>query len=516
MAGDDMQNGTHGTSRTNGVHGTRDDSATTGDVARLLTRDRAPAPSVRRRRLGVAIVGLGGAVATTAVAGIALLKAGAADTTGLPLAALPADCTAQLAPYADLVFGGWDLAPADLAAAAATHRVLDRDQLAAAGAALAAVRPWPAVGSARYCRNIDGGAFTHRIAAPNARAAVDVVRGHLRAFRAEHALDGVVMLNLASTEARPDVTSPTFATPEGFEAAVDRDDEALNPAVLYAYAALLEGVPYGNFTPSVAVDVPALAELARRLGVPVAGKDGKTGQTFVKTVIAPALRERALHVEGWYSHNILGNRDGMALRDRDSLSSKLGTKASVLDGILGYPVEDHVVTIEYYRPRGDNKEAWDTIDLVGFLGAPMQLKLNFLCKDSILAAPLAVEIARTLDLAGQRGEGGVQEQLGVFFKQPGTRVPGAQPEHAFPEQQRRLLAWLGGDGAPDAVATTLPNVVPNAQPNVLPNALPDPVPAARREVEMPLPTGVEPGAPALVAAGRGGVNGTSAAPAPAA
>jgi myo-inositol-1-phosphate synthase len=411
-------------------------------------REAAGAWSRSPGRLGVAVVGLGGAVATTAVAGVALLRAGLADATGLPLAGLPAGLAAQLAAYEDLVFGGWDLSPNDLAAAAAAHRVLERDQLEAVRPALAAITPWPAVGSARYCRNIDGEGFGHRVAAPSARAAVERVREDLRAFRARHALDGVVMLNLASTEARPDLSAPAFATPEGFEAAVDADDPALNPAVLYAYAALLEGVPYGNFTPSVAVDVPALAELARRLGVPVAGKDGKTGQTFVKTVVAPALRERALHVEGWYSHNILGNRDGLALRDRDALSSKLGTKGSVLDGILGYPVEDHVVTIEYYRPRGDNKEAWDTIDLRGFLGQPMQLKLNFLCRDSILAAPLAIEIARTLDLARRRGEGGVQEQLGAFFKQPATRVPGAQPEHGFPEQQRRLLAWLAaGAGA---------------------------------------------------------------------
>ena len=411
-AGDDMHNGTNGTHATVG-------------------------------RLGVAVVGLGGAVATTAVAGILLLKAGAASTTGLPLAGLPGELATQLARYEDLVFGGWDLSGADLAAAAATHRVLDRDQLAAVQDALAALRPWPAVGSATYCRNIDGEGFGHRVNAPSARAAVEAIRADLRRFRAEQRLDGIVMINLASTEARPDVTAPAFATAAGFEAALDGDHDALNPAVLYAYAAIAEGVPYGNFTPSVAVDVPALMELAEARGVPVAGKDGKTGQTFVKTVIAPALRDRALHVEGWYSHNILGNRDGLALRDKDSLSSKLGTKGSVLDGILGYPVEDHVVTIEYYRPRGDNKEAWDTIDLEGFLGQRMQLKLNFLCKDSILAAPLVVEIARTLDLARRRGQGGVQEQLGVFFKQPGTRTLGAVPEHAFPEQQRRLVAWIG-------------------------------------------------------------------------
>ncbi len=471
-----MQNGMHGANGASGSNGARGDGArgaTTGaaDAARPLPvaveGGAAGGGGGKRRRVGVAIVGLGGAVATTAVAGIALLRAGAADTTGLPLAGLPPALADDLVRYEDLVFGGWDLDPSDLARAAAAHRVLDRDQLAAAGDALAAVKPWPAVGSARWCRNIDGEGFRHRVAAPDARAAVDAIRADLRAFRARHALDQVVMVNLASTEARPDVAAPAFATPEGFEAAVDADDPQLNPAVLYAYAALLEGVPYGNFTPSVAVDVPALTELARRRGVPVAGKDGKTGQTFVKTVIAPALRERALHVEGWDSHNILGNRDGLALRDRDSLSSKLGTKGSVLDGILGYPVEDHVVTIEYYRPRGDNKEAWDTIDVRGFLGQPMQLKLNFLCKDSILAAPLAIEIARTLDLAKRRGEGGVQEQLGVFFKQPGTRAAGAQPEHAFPEQQRRLLAWLGGDAA-RAAAAVAPAVAPAIAPAVTP------------------------------------------------
>ena len=434
-----MQNGTYDTNGT-----TRNGSAA-GSAA-----DRAAADRTATRqpgRLGIAIVGLGGAVATTAVAGITLLKTGAAGTTGLPLAALPLELTAQLARYEELSFAGWDLDGSDLAAAAATHRVLDRDQLAAARDALAAIRPWPAVGSARFCRNIDGEAFGHRVAAPNARAAVEIIRADLRRFRDEQQLDGVVMINLASTEARPDVTTPAFATAAGFEAALDSDDDALNPAVLYAYAAIAEGVPYGNFTPSVAVDVPALMEFAEQRGVPVIGKDGKTGQTFVKTVIAPALRDRALHVEGWYSHNILGNRDGLALRDKDSLSSKLGTKGSVLDGILGYPVEDHVVTIEYYRPRGDNKEAWDTIDVEGFLGQKMQLKLNFLCKDSILAAPLVVEIARTLDLARRRGHGGVQEQLGVFFKQPGTTTLGAIPEHAFPEQQRRLVAWLADQPA---------------------------------------------------------------------
>ena len=226
-----------------------------------------------------------------------------------------------------------------------------------------------------------------------------------------------------------------------FERALDRNDAAISPAMMYAYAAIEEGVPYGNFTPSLAADIPALVQLAERKCVPVAGKDGKTGQTFIKTVLAPAFRSRSLYVEGWFSTNILGNRDGLALDNPDSLRSKLNTKGSVLDDILGYPVEDHIVDIRYYRPRGDNKEAWDNIDLVGFLGQKMQLKVNFLCRDSILAAPLVIEIARVLDLARQREQGGVQEQLGLFFKAPMTK-PGKREEHSFPVQERVFLDWL--------------------------------------------------------------------------
>jgi myo-inositol-1-phosphate synthase len=210
--------------------------------------------------------------------------------------------------------------------------------------------------------------------------------------------------------------------------------------MLYAYAAISEDVPYGNFTPSVSVDIPALIEFAEKQKVPIAGKDGKTGQTFIKTVLAPALKSRALKVDGWYSTNILGNRDGLALSDEDSLASKIKTKSSVLEDILGYNVEDHIVDIRYYRPRGDNKEAWDNIDISGFLGQQMQLKVNFLCKDSILAAPLAIEIARCLDLAHRRERSGIQEQLSVFFKLPMTRS--GKPEQAFHRQEQLLLDWL--------------------------------------------------------------------------
>ncbi len=213
--------------------------------------------------------------------------------------------------------------------------------------------------------------------------------------------------------------------------------------MLYAYAAVGEGVAYGNFTPSVAGDIPALVRFAEERGVPLAGKDGKTGQTFIKTVIAPGLKSRALKVDGWFSTNILGNRDGLALSHPDSLKSKITTKGSVLDDILGYKVEDHLVDIRYYRPRGDNKEAWDNIDIIGFLGQPMQLKINFLCKDSILAAPLVIEIARLLDYAQRCGEAGVQEQLSIFFKLPQVANEATmRPEHALHVQEQMLLEWL--------------------------------------------------------------------------
>jgi myo-inositol-1-phosphate synthase len=386
-------------------------------------------------KLGVAIVGLGGAVATTAVAGLELLRLGLTTEAGLPLGAREG-----LVGYDEIVFGGWDVSADDLAAAAEGHGVLGGAALAAAAPALERVVPWPAIGDRDFCRGVDG---AHRIAAPSKRDAVELIRADLRRFAED--VDRVVMVNLASTERPADLRSDALATLDGLEAALDADDPELGPAVLYAYAAIREGVPYANFTPSVAADAPALIELAEREQVPVAGKDGKTGQTLMKTVIAPGLRTRGLHVEGWFSTNILGNRDGQALDDPASLQSKLGTKGSVLDSILGYHVEDHVVRIEYYRPRGDAKEAWDTIDLVGFLGERMQIKVNFLCKDSILAAPLAIELARLLDRAAARGEGGVQEQLGAFFKAP-TTADGSIPEHALHRQEEALEAWL--DAAP--------------------------------------------------------------------
>ena len=393
----------------------------------------------KSRQIGVAIVGVGGAVSTTAIAGIALLRQKAIGTEGLPLATLDPALAAMLVSYEDLVFGGWDLNAASLAEAAAGHRVLTESQLTKSWDELAKIVPWPAVGNVRYCRNIEG---SHMIAAPDHRAAIEIIRGNLRDFQTSNHLDGVVVVNLASTERTVDPLNPGYQTLAAFEQALDKNSADIGPAMLYAYAAISEGLPFANFTPSVAVDIPALVRFAEAEDVPICGKDGKTGQTMLKTALAPALRTRALHVDGWYSANILGNRDGKALDDKDSLASKLATKGSCLDQIVGYKVEDHLVDIRYYRPRGDNKESWDNIDITGFLGQPMQIKVNFLCRDSVLAAPLAIELVRLLDCAKRYGFGGVQEQLGLFFKSPMMTDPTAVPEHALYVQEARLHAWL--------------------------------------------------------------------------
>lgn len=385
---------------------------------------------MQKRKLGIAIVGIGGAVGTTIAAGIELLRLGLADTTGLPLAG-----EQNLIDYTNIGIAGWDLSGDDLATAAATHDVLSPRQFEAVREFLQTIRPWPGLGDRRYLASIDG---ANKLPETGRRAAAERIRQDIRGFKDQ--CETVIVLNLASTERLPETNSDAYESPESFGAALDADSADISPAMIYAYAAIAERCPYANFTPSLAADIPALTEFAVRQGVPVAGKDGKTGQTFIKTVLAPALKSRALRIDGWYSTNLLGNRDGEALANEASLASKVKTKSSVLDDILGYDVADHIVDIRYYRPRGDNKEAWDNIDFRGFLGAPMQIKVNFLCKDSILAAPLAIEIARCLELAARRGESGVVEQLAAFFKLPMTR--GGRPEHAFHKQMEMLQQWL--------------------------------------------------------------------------
>lgn len=368
-------------------------------------------------------------------AGMELLRKGLIGHEGLPLAGLS---VAGLAEYSDIVFGGWDLFGVHLAKAAEEHDVLTHKQFVAAEDALRQLKPWRAIGNPRFLQNISG---ENSVSAMPLREQIAAIQADLREFK--RSCDSAVVINLGSTEKLADEGNETFNSLAGFDQALDQDNSHISPAMLYAYAAISEGVPYGNFTPSVAADIPALIEFADKMGVPLAGKDGKTGQTFIKTVLAPALKARALKVEGWYSTNILGNRDGLALSNEGSLASKVKTKSSVLDDILGYDVEDHIVDIRYYRPRGDNKEAWDNVDITGFLGQPMQIKVNFLCRDSILAAPLAIEIARCLDLAKQRGLSGPQEQLSVFFKLPMSRS--GKPEHAFHLQEKLLLDWLQAD-----------------------------------------------------------------------
>ncbi len=386
------------------------------------------------------IIGFGGAVASTAVAGIQLLKNGKIGTEGLPLAALPEYLIENLAAYENIVFGGWDINANDLATAATTHNVLTLQQFQEVSEQLQTSKPLAAVCNAAFCNKIEG---ENVIAADNHFACVERIREDIRQFQIEKNVERVVVVNLASTEAFVNKNSKIFATLRDFETALGENSSEISPAMIYAYAAIGAGAAYGNFTPSVAADVPALVEYAEKMKVPIAGKDGKTGQTFIKTVIAPGLKARALRVDGWFSTNILGNRDGFVLSHPDSLKSKITTKGSVLDDILGYAVEDHIVDIRYYRPRGDDKEAWDNIDITGFMGQRMQLKINFLCKDSILAAPLVIEIARLLDLAQSCGAGGVQEQLSVFFKLPQvTDEIKNKPEHALHLQEGMLIDWL--------------------------------------------------------------------------
>ena len=404
------------------------------------------------QKLGILIVGLGGAVATTAVAGIELLKKGAIGTEGLPLADIAPELIERAARYEDIVFGGWDLSKDDLAIAAATHNVLTVQQYQQISDVLSQIKPLPAVGSVEFCRNI---ACENVVATESHREGVEILRRNIRDFKQANNLDSVVVINLASTEKFIDKSAAAFASLKNFEAALESNAPEIAPAMIYAYAAIAEGAPFGNFTPSVAADIPALVEFSKQTGATLAGKDGKTGQTMIKTVIAPALKTRALKVEGWFSTNILGNRDGLALSNPESLKSKVTTKGSVLDDILGYKVEDHIVDIRYYKPRGDNKEAWDNVDVTGFLGQPMQLKINFLCKDSILAAPLAIEIARLLDLAKRHGESGVQPQLSIFFKLPQVSDEATErPIHAFHEQERMLLDWLEQHSAKPAIETS--------------------------------------------------------------
>src|ERR687886_2054000 len=368
-----------------------------------------------RGRLGVLMPGMG-AVATTLVAGVELIRKGLAE----PVGSLTQLGTVRLgkrtenrvpkikdfvplAEMGDLFFGGWDAFPDDAYEAAVTAGVLEKEHLNAIREGLKEVRPYPAVFDRRYVAGL--GSATHTKSYGSLREAAEQVCEDIRAFKEEHSLERVVMINCASTEAYLQPQEAHFAL-EGFERALDRSDPAISPSMIYAYAAIREDVPYANGAPSLAVDIPALTELANERGVPIAGKDFKTGQTLMKTIVAPGLKARMLGLSGWYSTNILGNRDGEVLDDAGSLKSKEVSKLSVLKHILQpdvypglYGDVTHVVKINYYPPRGDGKEGWDNIDIFGWLGYPMQIKINFLARDSILAAPIVLDLALFLDLA---------------------------------------------------------------------------------------------------------------------
>ena len=354
-----------------------------------------------------------------------------------------------LASLDDLVFGAWDPIPDDGYTAAKKAGVLSNEDLERVADFMKSIKPMPAVFENHYVTRIHG----TNVKKGSKREQVEQLRQDMRDFKAKNKLDRLVIVWCASTEIyiKP---GPTHATMEAFEKAVDSNDETIAPSMLYAYAAILEGVPFANGAPNLSVDVPALLQLAIDRGVPISGKDFKTGQTWMKTVIAPGLKARMLGLEGWYSTNILGNRDGEVLDDPASFKTKEESKLSVLHTILQpekypdlYKDFSHVVRINYYPPRGDNKEGWDNIDIVGWMNYPMQIKVNFLCRDSILAAPIVLDLALFSDFAGRAGMKGIQEWLSFYYKSP-MAAPGLQPEHDLFIQQTKLkntLRYLMGE-----------------------------------------------------------------------
>jgi myo-inositol-1-phosphate synthase len=392
-------------------------------------------------RIGVAIVGVNGAVASTVIAGVELMKRGMVPRIGMVTERTDARIAESLtelldfAPLESLVFAGWDLQFANVYEGALHHKVLPAHVLEQVRPELEKIQPWPAVFSSQYVEKLDG---KNVVRAAGMREEVQLLERNLEAFKKQHSLDRVVMVNLASTE-RFLEEQPVHKTLRAFEAGLDANDPGISPAMRYFYVANKLRIPYCNFTPSL-TNVPALAEQANSTANPYAGMDGKTGQTLLKTALASMFRARRLLIEGWYSTNFLGNGDGLVLDAPGSNKTKVLSKSAVLDSIVGYHVENHQVHIHYYKPRGDSKEAWDNIDIVGFAGVPMQIKVNFLCQDSALAAPLVIDLVRLLDVAKKAGERGIQRQLSIFFKSP-YASPGETPVHDLFKQEKLLLDW---------------------------------------------------------------------------
>jgi len=364
-----------------------------------------------------------GAVSTTLMAGVILARKGLAtpvgslteygDIDGIPVA----EVTARLD---DIEFGAWDIYDESAYDVAARSGVLSPEHLAAVEDEMRAIRPLPGVFDPVWVKALADA--THVKAGDNLMELADQLVADIEAFRA--AGERLVMVWCGSTEAYHEATD-VHADLASFEHGLKNNDPAIAPSQVYAYAAIRAGVPFANGAPNLSVDIPVLVEMAEMHGVPIAGKDFKTGQTLMKTILAPGLRSRRLGIRGWFSTNILGNRDGAVLDHPDNFKTKEVSKLGVLDSLLEpernqhlYGDITHEVRINYYPPRGDDKEGWDNIDIFGWLDYPMQIKVDFLCRDSILAAPIVLDLARLLDLANRKGTGGVQSWLGYYFKSP--------------------------------------------------------------------------------------------------
>ncbi|CAN5187782.1 inositol-3-phosphate synthase [soil metagenome] len=407
-------------------------------------------------KLGVLLVGLG-AVSTTFIAGVEAIKAGLAE----PVGSLTQMGTIRLgkrtenrvpkinefvplADLTDLVFGAWDIFPESAYEAAMHAGVLEKELLAQLKTPLQKIKPMKAVFEQSYVKRLNGANVKegkHKL------ELAEQLIAEIAEFKRKHKCARLVMIWAASTEIflKPHAVHRNL---KSFEQAMRDNHKSIAPSMIYAYAALKSGIPFANGAPNLTVDIPALVKLAEQNNVPVCGKDFKTGQTLMKTISASGLKSRMLGLHGWYSTNILGNRDGEVLDDPESFKTKEESKLSVLEHIPQpevYPSLDkdfsHVVRINYYPPCGDNKEGWDSSDIFGWLGYPMQIKIDFLCRDSILAAPIVLDLALFLDLAQRVGMKGVQEWLSFYFKSPMT-APELYPEHDIFIQLMKLKNTL--------------------------------------------------------------------------
>jgi myo-inositol-1-phosphate synthase len=407
-------------------------------------------------KLGILLVGLG-AVSTTFVAGVEAIRRG----ISAPIGSLTQMGTIRLGkrtenrspkikdlvPLAgldDIVFGAWDIFTDNAFDAAMNAGVLEKDLLNQVSEQLASLKPMKAVFEQKFVKRLDG---ENVKAGKNKMDLAEQLIEDIARFKSEKGCDRLVMVWAASTEIFLE-ESEVHRSIEAFEKALYDSDERIAPSMIYAYAAIKSGVPFANGAPNLTVDIPALTKLAEANGVPICGKDFKTGQTLMKTIIAPGLKSRMLGLDGWYSTNILGNRDGEVLDDPESFKTKEESKLSVLEEILQpevypelYKGFSHVVRINYYPPRGDNKEGWDNIDIFGWLGYKMQIKIDFLCRDSILAAPLVLDLALFMDFAKRAGMKGIQEWLSFYFKSPQT-APGLYAEHDLFIQLKKLKNTL--------------------------------------------------------------------------